>query len=127
MRYYFNRVQFVEVLPLPDGPPSINRLDHAAFNVTNAEDMRRYLGAHGITVPAVVSSASDGSRYFEVRDPEDNRIQFVQAPQQPRPVPPNPLSNHIIHVGFMVHDPAAGGPVVLPRSARLPPLLAWRA
>ena len=104
-RYYFNAVQFVEVLPLPDGPPSINRLDHAAFNVANAEDMRRYLGAHGIAVPASLSSAGDGSRYFEVRDPEDNRIQFVQPPQHPQPVPLNPLSNHIIHVGFMVHDP----------------------
>lgn len=105
VRYYFNPLQFVEVLPLPGGPPSINRLDHAAFNVVNADDMRRYLGAHGLAVPAGVSTASDGSRYFEVRDPEDNRIQFVQPPQHPQSVPLNPLSNHIIHVGFIVHDP----------------------
>jgi catechol 2,3-dioxygenase-like lactoylglutathione lyase family enzyme len=105
VRYYFNPVQFVEVLPLPDGPPSINRFDHAAFNVASAEDMRRYLGAHDIAVPTAISTGSDGSRYFEVRDPEGNRIQFVQPPPHPRAVPPNPLSNHIIHVGFIVHDP----------------------
>ncbi|HEY2417539.1 MAG TPA: VOC family protein, partial [Steroidobacteraceae bacterium] len=74
VRYYFNPVQFVEVLPLPDGPPSINRFDHAAFNVASAEDMRRYLGAHDIAVPTAISTGSDGSRYFEVRDPEGNRI-----------------------------------------------------
>lgn len=106
VRYYFNPVQFVEVLPLPPGPPSINRFDHAAYNVSNAEDMRRYLGAHGIVVPAKLTVASDGSRYFEVKDPEANRIQFVQPPAHPQAVPPNPLSNHIIHVGFMVHEPA---------------------
>ena len=106
MRYYFNPVQFVEVLPLPKGPASINRFDHAAYNVSNAEDMRRYLGAQGMVVPPGVNTLSDGSRYFEIKDPEENRIQFVQPPEHPRSVPLNPLSNHIIHVGFIVHDPA---------------------
>ena len=106
MRYYFNPVQFVEVLPLPKGPASINRFDHVAYNVSNAEDMRRYLGAQGMVVPPGVNTLSDGSRYFEIKDPEENRIQFVQPPEHPRSVPLNPLSNHIIHVGFIVHDPA---------------------
>ena len=52
VRYYFSPVQFVEVLPLPAGDASINRLDHVAFNTVNAEGLRKYLGEHGITVPA---------------------------------------------------------------------------
>jgi catechol 2,3-dioxygenase-like lactoylglutathione lyase family enzyme len=99
-------VQFVEVLPLPEGPPSINRFDHAAFNISSAEHMRAYLAAHGVVVPSGVTTASDGSRYIEVRDPEDNRIEFVQPPSHPAAVPLNALSHHIIHVGFIVHDPA---------------------
>jgi len=57
-------------------------------------------------VPAAVSRASDGSRYFEVQDPEGNQIEFVQPAPAQLAVPANPLSNHIIHVGFIVHNTA---------------------
>jgi catechol 2,3-dioxygenase-like lactoylglutathione lyase family enzyme len=107
VRYYFNAIQFIEVLPLPQGPATINRFDHAGYNTENAEAMRKYLGAHGVAVPSAVTKANDGSQYFEVKDPEGNRIEFVQPPAHPTPVPLNPLSNHIIHVGYIVHDPAA--------------------
>jgi len=105
-RYYFNAVQFVEVLPLPAAGDPKSRFDHAGFNTADAEAMRKYLGAHGVAVPAAVSRAGDGSQYFDVKDPEGNRIEFVQ-PGPSRPVvPDNPLSNHIIHTGFIVHDRA---------------------
>jgi catechol 2,3-dioxygenase-like lactoylglutathione lyase family enzyme len=104
VRYYFNPVQFVEVLPLPVGPPTVGRFDHAGLNVTNAEAMRVYLKAHKIDVPAAVTKASDGSQFFEVLDPEGNRIQFVQPPVKPLVVPANPLSKHIIHIGILVHS-----------------------
>jgi len=107
VRYYFNAIQFVEVLPLPQGPASINRLDHAGYNTSDAEGMRKYLAAHGIAVPATVTNGSDGSRYFEVKDPEGNQIEFVQPPADPASVPKNPLSSHLIHVGYIVHDPSA--------------------
>src|ERR1700679_459180 len=93
VRYYFNPIQFVEVLPLPEGPASINRFDHAGYNTASAEGLRKYLGAHDVAVLAAVRSASDGSRYFEVKDPEGNRIQFVQPPVHPLAVPVNPLSS----------------------------------
>jgi catechol 2,3-dioxygenase-like lactoylglutathione lyase family enzyme len=104
VRYYFNAIQFVEVLPLPAGPESKNRFDHAGYNTTNAEGLRKYLGAHDVAVPAAVSKGSDGSEYFEVKDPEGNRVQFVQPPAHPLSVPVNPLSSHMIHVGYIVHD-----------------------
>jgi catechol 2,3-dioxygenase-like lactoylglutathione lyase family enzyme len=107
-RYYFNATQFIEVLPLPAADAaSVNRLDHVGFNTTNTEDMRRYLGAHAVAVPAAVTSASDGSQYFEVKDPEGNRVQFVQPPKHPGAVPLNVLSEHVIHVGYIVHDASA--------------------
>jgi catechol 2,3-dioxygenase-like lactoylglutathione lyase family enzyme len=108
IRYYFNPIQFVEVLPLPEADAaSVNRLDHAGFNTTNAEEMRRYLGAHAVGVPSAVTSGSDGSQYFEVKDPEGNKVQFVQPPKHPGAVPSNSLSDHVIHVGYVVHDPSA--------------------
>jgi catechol 2,3-dioxygenase-like lactoylglutathione lyase family enzyme len=106
VRYYFSPVQFVEVLPLPAGAPSINRLDHVAYNVADAEAMRGYLASKKVKVPAHATTAADGSKWFDVTDPEGNRVQFVQPPASPPAIPVNPLSSHIIHVGFIVHNRA---------------------
>ena len=106
VRYYFSPTQFVEVLPLPAGPASINRLDHVAFATADAEALRKYLGARRVDVPKRLTQGRDGSRWFDATDPEGNKIEFVQpAPQAPE-VAANPLSSHIIHVGFIVHDKA---------------------
>jgi catechol 2,3-dioxygenase-like lactoylglutathione lyase family enzyme len=107
VRYYFSPTQFVEVLPLPAGYTSINRLDHVAFVTSDAEGMRRYLAARGIAVPSSVQNGSDGSRWFDVKDPEENKVQFVQLPPTLPQVPLDPLSHHIIHVGYMVHSRSA--------------------
>ena len=106
VRYYFSATQFVEVLPLPKGPPSINRLDHIAFATADAEGMRRYLAAAGIHVPDAVTTTPADS-WFEVEDPEANRVQFVQSRTVPSiALSTHRLSDHIIHVGFIVHDRA---------------------
>lgn len=102
-RYYFSPLQFVEVLPLPTGA-GINRLDHAAFTVANAEAMRRYLAAKAVAVPAAVTDGADGSRWFQVKDPEGVRIEFVQPPAKRPRIADGGLSTHIIHVGFIIHD-----------------------
>jgi catechol 2,3-dioxygenase-like lactoylglutathione lyase family enzyme len=106
-RYYFSPTQFVEVLPLPQGYTSINRLDHVAFVTGDAEGLRGYMGAHGIAVPASVASGSDGSKWFDVQDPEDNKVEFVQVPATAPQVALDPLSHRIIHVGYMVHNRSA--------------------
>jgi catechol 2,3-dioxygenase-like lactoylglutathione lyase family enzyme len=103
-RYYFSPTQFVEVLPLPAGHASINRLDHVAFNTADAEGMRAFLKSKGVKVPARVESGADGSRWFDVTDPEGAKVQFVQPSANPPSVAPNPLSSHIIHVGFIIHN-----------------------
>jgi len=104
VRYYFNPTQFVEVLPLPSGWTSVSRFDHAGYNTRDVEQLRLYLKAHSVAVPEAVTKAADGSSYFEVKDPEGNRIQFVQPPTNPPAVPMNALSHHMIHVGYIVHD-----------------------
>lgn len=106
VRYYFSPKQFVEVLPLPSGQASTNRLDHVAFTTTDAEALRLYLAARKIAVPAQVTRGTDGSLWFDVVDPEDHKIEFVQDPPTLPDVPVNPLSGHIIHVGFIIHNRA---------------------
>jgi catechol 2,3-dioxygenase-like lactoylglutathione lyase family enzyme len=107
VKYAFSATQYIEVLPLPPNS-GINRMDHAAFNTVNAEGVRKYLSAKGWKTPAAVTKASDGSRWFEVLDPEGNKIQFVQpAASAKAPDNPNVIGHHIIHVGFLVHSRAA--------------------
>lgn len=103
-RYYVNSTQFVEVLPLKD-KSSPNRLDHLAYKTTSAEELRLYLKAKGVEVPERVEKAGDGSRWFNVKDPEGNTVQFVQPPARPRAVSaPDLAGHHIIHVGMLVRS-----------------------
>jgi len=106
VRYAINATQFVEVLPLPEGQ-GINRLDHTAWNTDDAEGLRKYLSVKAWKVPGAVTRGSDGSLWFEVKDPEGNRVQFVQPPVNAKtPEEPNVIGHHIIHVGFLVHSRA---------------------
>ncbi|MGA2777452.1 MAG: VOC family protein [Steroidobacteraceae bacterium] len=105
-RYYFSPTQYVEVRPLPSGPQSINRLDHVAFATPNVDALRAYLAAQGIAVASRATRGRDGSAWIDVTDPEGNRIQFVQSAAVLPAVPPNPLSSHLIHVGFIIHNRA---------------------
>jgi catechol 2,3-dioxygenase-like lactoylglutathione lyase family enzyme len=104
VRYAVSNKQFIEVLPLP-ADAGINRLDHTAWNTDDAEAMRRYLGSKAWKVPGQVSKGADGSRWFAVKDPEGNKVEFVQPPASLKPLAaPNAIGHHIIHVGFLVHN-----------------------
>lgn len=106
VRYALSPTQFIEVLPLPPNS-GINRMDHAAFNTEDAEGLRKYLQLNGWpAVPDKVTKGSDGSTWFEVRDPENNRIQFVQPSAHAKMDAPNAVGHHIIHIGFLVHNRA---------------------
>ena len=106
VRYALSATQFIEVLPLPEGA-GVNRLDHTAYNTEDAEALRRYLGSKAWKVPYKVEKGSDGSLWFTVKDPEDNKVQFVQPPRLPKDVvAPNVIGHHIIHMGILVHSRA---------------------
>jgi catechol 2,3-dioxygenase-like lactoylglutathione lyase family enzyme len=113
VRYYVNEEQFIEVLPLP-ADAGTNRLDHLAYLTANAEGMRKYLGAKGVTVPDSVNKGSDGSAWFDVQDPEGNKVEFVQPPAKLLGTKStaalysmtgaDPIGRRIIHVGMLVHS-----------------------
>ena len=106
VRYAFNSVQFVEVLPLPPGQ-GINRLDHTAYNTDDAEGLRKFLNAKSWKTPPKVEKGADGSLWFTVADPEGNKVEFVQPPRLPKPVEtPNVIGRHIMHMGLLVHNRA---------------------
>jgi catechol 2,3-dioxygenase-like lactoylglutathione lyase family enzyme len=110
VRYYVNADQFVEVLPLPTNAGN-SRLDHLAYLTTNAEGLRAYLGAHGTAVPAKVEKGSDGSRWFYVKDPEGNKVEFTQPSTHLIAMTgADPIGKHIIHVGMLVRNRADEDP-----------------
>jgi catechol 2,3-dioxygenase-like lactoylglutathione lyase family enzyme len=104
VKYALSDTQYIEVLPLPANA-GINRLDHTAWNTDNAEQLRSYLAANHWKTPAKVQTGTDGSRWFEVLDPEGNKVQFVQPGYPATPLSaPNAIGHHIIHIGYMVHS-----------------------
>ena len=104
VRYMVSATQFIEVLPLP-ADAGINRLDHTAWKTEDAQTLRRYLGSKSYKVPDHVERGADGSFWFDVRDPEGNKVEFVQPPANPKPVAtPDAIGHHIIHVGYLVHS-----------------------
>ncbi|MGH9587280.1 MAG: VOC family protein [Acidobacteriaceae bacterium] len=104
VRYYVNPAQFVEVLPLPANAGNA-RLDHIGYITTNAEALRVFLADHRYPVPAHIHKASDGSLWFNVRDPEGNKVQFLQpAPHPIAMAGADPIGRHIIHVGERVQS-----------------------
>jgi len=102
--YAVGRQRVVALAQKPPEPPSF--LADIGFATPDAEGMRRYLQSRGVTVPDAVTSDPSGAHWFEVKDPEGNRIRFEQAdvPNKPQP---KAISMQIIHAGFLVHDRAA--------------------
>ena len=115
VRYYVNQEQFVEVLPLP-ADAGADRLAAIGYMTDDADQMRQYLGAHGVTVPDAVQHGSDGSAWFDVKDPEGNTVEFVQPPARllamKDPVElytlpdADPIGRRMIHCGMLVRDRA---------------------
>ena len=106
VRYMVSATQFIEVLPLP-ADAGINRLDHTAWKTEDAQALRRWLGSKSYKVPDHVERGADGSFWFDVKDPEGNKVEFVQPPANPKPVSaPDAIGHHIIHVGYLVHSRA---------------------
>ncbi len=107
VRYYFSPTQFVEVLPLPANP-TLSRMACVAYNTQDATGLLKYLRAHSVDGLTDLRTATDGSRWFQSKDPEGNQVQFIQ-PGQPITiaVDAKPISTRVIHVGYVVHNRAA--------------------
>jgi catechol 2,3-dioxygenase-like lactoylglutathione lyase family enzyme len=106
-RYYLSPTQFIEVLPLP-AQHTLSRMACVAYSTPDAEDLRTYLKAQGIADIADLRTGSDGSRWFDTKDPEGNTVEFFQAGSLIRlPASAHPIGTRIIHVGYLVHSKPA--------------------
>jgi catechol 2,3-dioxygenase-like lactoylglutathione lyase family enzyme len=109
VRFYANHQQYIEFLT-PPSQGMADRLHSIGFSTSDAEALRQFLAAHGIAVPKIVTVEANGDRSFLVKDPEGNKIEFVQAGSHPikhSGTPTASVSTHIIHAGFVAHDRAA--------------------
>lgn len=83
-----------------------DRIAHIAFATDDAEGMRKFLVASGVTVPASVHVEKSGTQWFTLKDPEGHDIEFVQSePFHPADAS-REISNTVIHAGFVVRDRA---------------------
>ena len=109
IRFYANHEQYVELVSAPS-PGLAKRLDSVAFSTSDAEALRKFLGSKGVSVPNQVTVEKNGDRSFLVRDPEGNKVEFVQQGNHPPAIPSGAdarLSTHIMHAGYLVRDRAA--------------------
>lgn len=98
-----NDHQQIDVVPASQEPKS-NFLAEVAFATDNAEQMQCYLAAHGIKSGAI-SAESDGSKHFELLDPEGQPIAFVQTTKFKNfTATPKQVSTRLFHAGFVVRD-----------------------
>lgn len=90
-------------------PAGSGHLSHIAFLVSNAEQMRLYLNAHGIPAGNSVGKGKTGDRNFEIKDPDGTLVEFVES--QPdgmerrnagKFLPATRISDSIYHLGFLV-------------------------
>ncbi len=106
VRFYANHLQYVELLT-PPRPGLPDRLESVSFSVGDAEALRRYLSARGVSVPSAVTREQNGDRSFAVHDPEGNKVGFTQAGPHPPAAPESlssELSSHIMHAGYVVRN-----------------------
>jgi catechol 2,3-dioxygenase-like lactoylglutathione lyase family enzyme len=109
VRFYANHSQYVELIS-PPRPGIADRLDMVAFSTSDAEALRKYLGANGVSVPPAVTVEADGSKSFVVHDPEGNKVGFTQDGDHPPAEPVSAsqsVSSHIMHAGYVVRNRAA--------------------
>jgi catechol 2,3-dioxygenase-like lactoylglutathione lyase family enzyme len=105
---YWVGTQWVGYSAAPD-PKAIDRMDHVAFVTDNISELRQYLFSNGVKF-SKIQEHDDHSLSIFVNDPEGHRIEFVErlgyrfVSARNDGGGPHPVSNHMIHVGFLVHS-----------------------
>src|SRR5260370_13951772 len=108
-----NDQQYLELFT--DPPKTDGQLNHVAIYTDNAQQMRNYLAEHGVEVPATVAKGKTGNYNFTFTDRDKHSVEIVQyqsdswtGQNQGKSMPATRISNHIMHVGFLVDalDPA---------------------
>jgi catechol 2,3-dioxygenase-like lactoylglutathione lyase family enzyme len=108
--YKVNDHQYIEIYPtLRD--PNEDRMTHFAFETTDVEDLRKFLAARGVKVPASLKPGLDGNLSMMVKDPEGHDVEFVQympgslhSRYFNKLMPETRISRRMIHVGVTIKD-----------------------
>jgi catechol 2,3-dioxygenase-like lactoylglutathione lyase family enzyme len=104
--FSINSLQKLELIS-SDPAENKNAVETIGYHVRDANSMREYLLSRGVKCSEVRRSTA-ADKYIEVRDPEDHRIVFLSpGTGTMSTVAISPLSNQIIHAGFVVRDRAA--------------------
>lgn len=100
-----NDRQQIELVQVTSGAPE-NLLAEVAFATPDVEQMRRYLLAHHIAA-GNIKKEPNGVQHFELLDPENHPIAFVQLPASRFfTAPTQQVSTRMVHAGFIVKDHA---------------------
>jgi catechol 2,3-dioxygenase-like lactoylglutathione lyase family enzyme len=101
-----NSIQQLELVP-SDPADTNNGVEAIGYHVRDANAMREYLVSRGVKC-SEVKRADSGDKYVEVQDPEGHRVLLLSpGTGTMSSVAISPLSNQIIHAGFVVRDRAA--------------------
>jgi catechol 2,3-dioxygenase-like lactoylglutathione lyase family enzyme len=107
-----NDRQYVEVLPELKSETE-DRLIRIGLETSDARKLRDYLASKGVDVPAKARKDGNGNLSFVVKDPDGHAVQFVQylpgslhSRNFGKHLSEARLSDHILHVGIRVTDPA---------------------
>jgi lactoylglutathione lyase len=108
-----NEHQYLELFT--DPPKNDGQLNHLAIYTDSAQQMRDYLAAHDIKVPATVPKGKTGNLNFTITDPDRHGLEIVQyepdslsAQSAGKYLPATRISDRLMHAGFLVAavDPA---------------------
>jgi catechol 2,3-dioxygenase-like lactoylglutathione lyase family enzyme len=110
-----NDQQYIELFP--GLKPGEDRLRHISFYTDNAEQLRQYLRAKGVSTPAQANKVRIGNTSFNVKDPEGHTVEFTQyeptgwtVREHGKHLGKERISARIMHLGIIVGDvPAAMG------------------
>lgn len=104
-----NDTQFVELVNEPNRGEGL--LNNFALATDNVKQMRQYLAARGVKVPAATSRDDYGNKMFSVTDPDGHELQFVEylpdsqtGKDNGKHLPPSRISEVLMHSGILVGD-----------------------
>lgn len=102
--FVVNASQHIELTQALPGDPG-SWLDEVAFRTSSVHEMRDYLLSQRVSV-SEIKNTPHGIPFIETKDPEGNRIAFVQSFSEisVARVPPNQVSSRLFHAGFVVKN-----------------------
>ena len=101
--FVINPLQHLELVQT-DSRDTTSFLDEVGFTTNDLPGMRSYLANNEVKA-SEIARGQNGLRFFEVTDPEHNRIAFVEASNgMPAIEQPNQVSRRLYHVGWVVKN-----------------------